>query len=797
MQKFLLILLLLICSFASQSQTIKIINKKTQLPIEDVYIYTQKTSTNSSKIGQADLSKFSKDAIIFFQHPSFQNLHLPYKTIAEEKFIVQLTPQLFKINEVTIAANKWEQNPKEVPVNLIQIDNKAIRNSEASTSADLLKKSGHIFIQKSQMGGGSPMIRGFAANRVLIVLDGVRLNNAIYRSGNLQNLLNIDPNSLESAEVILGPGSVIYGSDAIGGVMDFHTIKPQLSTDSSINFQLNHKSRYASANHELGFHTRYFVGNHKWSYAGNISHSDYSDLAMGRNGTNQYNRTEYVIRENDVDEIVKNSKPYVQEGSQFNQLNIIQKLRYKVSKNTDLQYNFLYSSTSDIPRYDRLTQYSGDKLKYAEWYYGPQRLQFHSLNLTNKNTNALFDNFKLISAYQTYEESRHSRKLNNNDISKRFEALDIFSTNLDFNKNLNSEIDLFYGFEYLYNYLNSTAYKKNVLNSTTSPLASRYPDNSSYSSLASYTNVKWKPNDMWTFNGGLRYSHVWIKSKLNKDFYTFPFTSLNLNTGALNGSLGATLQTNNNYLLKLNMTTGFRAPNIDDIGKVFDSEPGKVVVPNKDLKSEYAYNFDFSLSKNITKDFFIDFNAFYSILKDAMVRRDFTFDGQSTLMYDGVESQVQAIVNDDKAIVYGLSLKAKAQLSSNFILDAYYNRSKGEYKDGTPVRHVPPTFASVALKFKSKKLKSKLSIDYNGEIANRDLADTEKSKAYMYAKDRNGLPYSPEWVCVNLNNSYVFRDKIILGFSIENIFDTAYRPYSSGISAPGRNFILSLAFEIK
>jgi len=180
-----------------------------------------------------------------------------------------------------------------------------------------------------------------------------------------------------------------------------------------------------------------------------------------------------------------------------------------------------------------------------------------------------------------------------------------------------------------------------------------------------------------------------------------------------------------------------------------------------------------------------------------MVRRDFTFDGQSTLMYDGVESQVQAIVNDDKAIVYGLSLKAKAQLSSNFILDAYYNRSKGEYKDGTPVRHVPPTFTSVALKFKSKKLKSNLSIDYNGEIANRDLADTEKSKAYMYAKDRNGLPYSPEWVCVNLNNSYVFRDKIILGFSIENIFDTAYRPYSSGISAPGRNFILSLAFEIK
>tara|TARA_R110001583_G_scaffold24456_6_gene89192 strand:- start:606 stop:2909 length:2304 start_codon:yes stop_codon:yes gene_type:complete len=766
------------------------------MPIEDVYIYTKGSSANSSSKGEANLSHFSKDYIIFFQHPSFQNLHLTFSEIEGKRFIVELTPQLFNINEVTIAANKWEQNANEVPVSIVQIDNGTIRNSEVSTSADLLKESGQIFIQKSQMGGGSPMIRGFAANRVLIVLDGVRLNNAIYRSGNLQNLLNIDPNSLESAEVVLGPGSVIYGSDAIGGVMDFHTIRPKLSTDSSFKFQINHKTKFASASHELGFHTRYFVGNNKWSYAGNISHTDYSDLKMGRNGTNQYDRNEYVIRKDDEDRVVPNSDSHVQEGSKFDQMNIIQKLRYKASDDLDFQYNFLFSKTSNIPRYDRLTQYSGDDFKYAAWYYGPQKLQFHSLNITNKKASSVYDSYKLIAAYQNYKESRHSRKFQDENMSKRFEELDIFTTNIDFNKKLNKQTELFYGVEYLYNYLNSTAYKKNILNSTVSPLASRYPDNSSYSSLASYANIKWKLNDRWTINGGLRYSHIWLKSELNTDFYSFPFNNLDLNTGALNGSIGATLQTQNSYIIKLNATTGFRAPNIDDIGKVFDSEPGKVVVPNKNLTSEYAYNFDFSLSKNITPDLFIDINGFYSILKDAMVRRDFSFNGQSTMMYDGVESQVQAIVNDDKAITYGFSVKANAKLSSKLLLNAYYNSSKGEYKDGSPVRHVPPTFASMALKYKSKKFKSKLSIDYNGEIANKNLADTEQDKAYLYAKDNNGLPYSPEWVCVNLNNSYQFRDKIILGFSIENIFDKAYRPYSSGISAPGRNFILSLSFEI-
>ncbi|MDE5421793.1 TonB-dependent receptor [Ancylomarina sp. DW003] len=797
MQKHILIYLLLISTFLSQAQNIKIINASTKKVIEDVYIYNQKTSTNSSKKGEATLSLFSKGDIIFFQHPSFENLHLTYERIAQNNFIVEMIPQLFKINEITVAANKWEQNPKEVPVNIVQIDNGTIRNSEVSTSADLLKESGQIFIQKSQMGGGSPMIRGFAANRVLIVLDGVRLNNAIYRGGNLQNLLNIDPNSLESAEVVLGPGSVIYGSDAIGGVMDFHSIKPKLSTDSSFRFQLNHKTKYASANHELGLHTRYFVGNHKFSYAGNISRSDYSDLKMGRNGTNQYNRNEYVIRKNGEDLIVQNDNPHIQEGSKFDQLNVIQKLRYKASENTELQYNFLYSTTSDIPRYDRLIQYSGDNLKYANWFYGPQKLQLHSINLTSKKGNSIFDSFKLITAYQNYKESRHSRKLNSDNISKRFEDISIFSTNIDFNKKLNKQIEFYYGAEYLYNYLNSTAYKKNIVNFERSSLASRYPDNSSYSSLASYVNMKWKLNDKWTINSGLRYSHIWIKSKLSQEFYSFPFNNLDLNTGAVNGSIGATLQTDNDYLLKLNLTTGFRAPNIDDIGKVFDSEPGKVVVPNKDLKSEYAYNFDLSLSKNITRDLFVEFNGFYSILKDAMVRRDFSFNGQSTMVYDGVESQVQAIVNDDKAIVYGFSLKANAQLNSNLAINAYYNHSKGEYKDGSPVRHVPPTFASMALKYKSKKLKSKLSVDYNGEIANKNLADSEQDKPHLYAKDDNGLPYSPRWISVNLNNSYQFRDKIILGFSIENIFDKAYRPYSSGISAPGRNFILSLSFEIK
>jgi hemoglobin/transferrin/lactoferrin receptor protein len=135
------------------------------------------------------------------------------------------------LDNLVISANKWEQKLNEVPNKIVKINKFEILRNNPQTSADLLGQSGSVFIQKSQLGGGSPMIRGFATNRVLLVADGVRMNNAIYRSGNLQNVISIDPLSVESAEVIFGPGSLIYGSDAIGGVMDFHTLEPRFSTD--------------------------------------------------------------------------------------------------------------------------------------------------------------------------------------------------------------------------------------------------------------------------------------------------------------------------------------------------------------------------------------------------------------------------------------------------------------------------------------------------------------------------------------------------------------------------------------
>ena len=96
------------------------------------------------------------------------------------------------------------------------------------TAAELLWSTGSVLVQQSQQGGGSPILRGFEANRVLLVVDGVRMNNAIYRSGHLQNAITVDPNILERTDVLLGPNSILFGSDAMGGVIHFHTRTPRV-----------------------------------------------------------------------------------------------------------------------------------------------------------------------------------------------------------------------------------------------------------------------------------------------------------------------------------------------------------------------------------------------------------------------------------------------------------------------------------------------------------------------------------------------------------------------------------------
>ncbi len=706
-----------------------------------------------------------------------------------------VTASSVTVEPILISANRWEQNLDEISISLLPVQVSDIDYKNPQTAADLLSSNSWIFMQKSQLGGGSPMIRGFAANRVLIVFDRLKLNNAIFRSGNLQNVISIDANALEQVEVIFGPGSVIYGSDAIGGVMDFHTKEPDFSNDDNLNFKLSSLLRYSSANNEKTGNINFNFGLKKLAFFTNFSYSDFDNLKMGSKKHQEYTRNEYVTQINGVDSIVKNENPNIQKFSAYSAYNFLQKISYKPNINLRINYSFYYSSTSNVPRYDRLIQYSDDKLKYAQWFYGPQKYLIHNFNIENNKKTFFYDELKLTAGFQDYTESRHDRKYRKEQIRERIENVKIGSINLNFFKKFNKKISLFYGIEGAYNYVSSKAFKKNINTAEKVPYASRYPDGSTYQNYDIYTQFKVKFTPKLTFNAGARYSHFFVHASFDTSFYNFPFSEANLSPGAVTGSSGLVYSTNNHWNFAFNIASGFRAPNIDDVGKVFDSEPGSVVVPNPNLKPEYIYNAEININR-IVFPFSFYFSAFYSYLDNAMVRRNFSFNGQDSIIYDGQMSKVQALVNENYAIIYGVQTNLKLNIFKFFGFNAGYNYIHGTDSEGAAIRHVAPPFGNAGIFFNNFRIKSEIFTKFNNKISYDNLAPSEKGKPHLYATNNEGNPYSPAWWTLNFRFQYKINRNFNFNFAVENILDYRYRPYSSGIVAPGRNFIFSLKFKI-
>jgi hemoglobin/transferrin/lactoferrin receptor protein len=234
---------------------------------------------------------------------------------------------------------------------------------------------------------------------------------------------------------------------------------------------------------------------------------------------------------------------------------------------------------------------------------------------------------------------------------------------------------------------------------------------------------------------------------------------------------------------------------VDDGGKVFDSEPGIVVVPNPDLEAEYAYNIEAGFAARIGNYISVDLTAFYTLLDNAMVRRNYTLNGMDSIVYDGELSQVQAIQNAAQATVYGLQAGLDVKLPSGFGFSADLNFQKGdeELDDGTtsPLRHAAPLFGTARVSYRQDQLEMMLYGVYNAQVDYDELPDEEKSKTEIYAIDPDGNPYSPTWAALHFKANYHLNEFLTIGAGLENITDVRYRPYSSGIAGAGRNFMLS------
>jgi len=815
------IFFLLFFLFCSElvSQKITIVDSTSGRPIRAVLVYDSEktTRTVSNRNGLVNLNNFKDSDSIIFTHIVYGRKTLLYKSLKEGDKIT-LSPKALGLNEVVLSVSKNIQNVTTLSRKVSVINRSSTYLDIPRTTADMLYHGGGIHVQKSQSGGGSPVIRGFEANRVLLVVDGVRMNNAIYRSGHVHNAISVDANSLERTEVIFGPSSVGYGSDALGGVVHFYTKTPRLGNDKlidytkSISYNLRDKSKVNNYSLE--------ISKKNWASYTSYTKSYFGDTFMGKvrnHGYKDWGLVNYYSKNINGDFFENqsvNNNPNLQRNTSYKQKDLIQKFNFRFSKKARLILNFQFSESSNINRFDKLTEKNDEgNLKYAEWYYGPQKRSFISSKLSLQGQRS-FDRADIIFAYQKIDETRNKRKFGSRILNIQDENLDIFSINSDFFKRIDRQESIAYGLEITNNQLNSDGYESSINSYNLNKSISRYPnDGSSYKSLAGYFNYKKFINRETNYDLGLRISTVSIKANWDYDFFNSDyddkydtlffqqFDGLKMNNSSITGSLGIVHRINEFNKISFNVSSGFRSPNIDDIGKIRENS-GILNVPNMDLKPEYVYTLDFGWSK-FNKNFRTNFNIYYTILNGS-IGRDF-YQGQNyKVLYDEEFVQTMANFNLGNSNVYGGNFDFKTRVMSNVLLNGSITYTKGStLKDMLPMPSIPPFFGSIKLKLLKEKSQYQLSYRFSSskDPKTYSMGGEDGLDETPMIIDQNGnIQYAgmPAWGIFQLSSLFkikVLKRPIDLKIILDNIFDIHYREFASGISSSGRSLNLVAIFN--
>jgi hemoglobin/transferrin/lactoferrin receptor protein len=369
----------------------------------------------------------------------------------------------------------------------------------------------------------------------------------------------------------------------------------------------------------------------------------------------------------------------------------------------------------------------------------------------------------------------------------------VISATIDAKKYFKKQ-ELHVGIDVSYNNVNSTAIGRNIVTGTLTPITTRYPDGkNTMSYYAIYAQHTVKFTDKLTLNQGIRLNGVNLQSQfIDTSITKFPFNRATINSLAPTGNIGL-VYASKNIRTALLLSSGFRAPNIDDMTKVFDSRPGTVVVPNEKLKPEYTYNIEWNINK-IAGKFTYGGSVFYTFFTNAIVVAPFTFLGNDSIMYSGVKSKVFANQNRNKAFINGASVNAAYAILPSTSVSAILTYTYGRFTQNNqqvPLDHIPPVYGRVALTHTAKHFSAEINALFNGWKRLKNY-NTDGEDNLVYAT-KDGMP---SWVTLNAIVSTTIAKKLALQLGIENIFDANYRYFASGISAPGRNATLGVRMKM-
>ena len=825
---------------------LKVVDESNYDVLIGVNIFTDdyKVTASSNEKGIAEVQGIAYKDSVNISHIGYLDQKVAVKQILLANRIIKMKTEPSELGEVVVIAKpigRTDESISEIPYPVITIDREEMDRKNPATSADALEKIGGIVVQRTQMGGGSPIIRGFETSRILLVVDGVRMNNAIYRSGHLQNSITVDPAMLDQMEVIFGPGSLMYGSDAIGGVVHFRSKEPTINySDEDHRLDVNLSGRFASAALEGNGHFDIDYGKKNWAFVTSLSYTHFQNLTAGSNrpdSIGNYGLRRYFVVRDGVDQILKNNSFNIQRFTEYSQTDFMQKLKFQPNDKLYFVANYQYSTSSNIPRYDKLLDSlsTADDLKYSEWYYGPQRRLLASLKTRILGSNALFDRATIIGAYQEIDEERNERRYTARMRTVNKEDVSILSFTADFKKFFGEgeRTYLSYGLDASTNDVLSRVRNVDIRDNRISAEGlTRYPsDESGMTNLGAYTNLNLKTKDeKFSANAGLRYTSASLHARyLRSDEITWPenfYEGLTWENQDISWAIGMGYKTKDNWHIKANVAKAFRSPNIDDFARIREKN-FKITVPNTDLTPETSINTEFTIAKsfgnldkenNLGTKFQLSATAFNTNLNNAIVRIDGPLPTGESFVVDGDDRyDTQINVNARSANVRGISGNVRLNVKDRLVVYGGVNIIKGvvdfsnEVVQDTlvPFDHIPPNNGDFGIILKGKKYSLEAVYRFNGakpveEYAVNDIEQDgtidrsgtadNLERSYHYFDGNNDPVFygTPAWSTLNFYSSFDFGSKLTVHLGVENILDKFYIPFASAVPGPGRNFIISM-----
>lgn len=655
------------------------------------------------------------------------------------------------LDTVQITATRRPESTLHVPAATTIVGGRRLREIAPQTPMDALHGEVGTFVQQTTPGQGVVIVRGLKGSEVLHLVDGFRLNNAIFRNAPNQYIALVDGQHLDRIEVVRGPSSTLYGGDAMGGVVQMLT--PELDFDGDVwTWDGRLRAIAASADDALIARAQIAGGREGMAFSIGMTSQDVDDLRGGDGETRPF--TGFTQRSGDF------------------------KWQADIAPGHALMFSLQYSEQPRTPRYDALVPGFGQTApENAVFFFEPQQRRFAQLRWRIDKPNAVFDNAELHLGRQIVVDDRRTRAFGTLNLERERNRDTTTGVSGQFGKDIGGEHHLSYGFEYYRDDVDSSKTRVNITTGATSVRAPRFPDGSRMDGWAVYAGDDWR-RSRFDLNYGMRYSryHISIPS-------IGATPGVSLTPDDLTGNVGMAFALSDDVRLVANVGRGFRAPNIFDLG-IFGPRPGnRYSTPNPNLKPEYVASIDAGLKFGGAR-FSGEFIAFRFNYRDKI----------TSVLTGNVVGTAREVQNRNVARLdlWGIEAGARYRMPSpdvELYATATYTRGDEDTDTGTmPADRVPPLFGKLGARW---QLRESLGLEAYGFYAS--------SQSRLSDRDRIDPRINPDgtagWATLNARVSWRINPAFELAVRAENLADKQHREHGSGLDEPGRNVILTADYH--